>query len=186
VDNETIRIGRERLLRVFRYLGALNEHRNPVKRHIDEQLWTLWLKELPNHPSIRRGSSPADAAAPQTSAAGDEGLAAEQRDADFILKITRPRLANPPTPPALIEPWLEAGWHNPSKQLSALGNRKEGPARHAEGTVPSPSRPAWARKSSRMSLVDFPTIASLVISTAMPPKPSGRILLQVKDVTAVT
>jgi len=59
VDDETIRIGRDRLLRVFRYLGALNEHRNPVKRHIDEQLWTLWLKELPTHSSIRRGSPPA-------------------------------------------------------------------------------------------------------------------------------
>ena len=33
--------------------------------------------------------------------------------------------------------------------------------------------------------VDFPTIASAVISTAMPPKPSGRIFEQVKDVTAV-
>lgn len=43
-----------------------------------------------------------------------------------------------------------------------------------------------ARKSSRMSLVDLPTIASAVIRTAMPPKPSGRIFEQVKDVTAVT
>ena len=131
MDNETIRIGRERLLRVFRYLGALNEHRNPVKRHIDEQLWTLWLKELPNHPSIRRGSSPTAAAAAQTSVASDEGLPTEQRDSDFILKITRPRLANPPTPPALIEPWLEAGWDNPSKEASALGSRNEGPPRSA-------------------------------------------------------
>jgi hypothetical protein len=130
VDNDTIRIGRERLLRVFRYLGALNEHRNPVKRHIDEQLWTLWLKELPKHPSIRRGSSPTAAAA-QTPVASDEGLPTEQRDSDFILKITRPRLANPPTPPALIEPWLEAGWDNPSKEVSALGSRNEGPPRSA-------------------------------------------------------
>jgi hypothetical protein len=47
-----------------------------------------------------------------------------------------------------------------------------------------PSRSS--RKSSRMSLVDLPTIASAVIRAAMPPKPSGRIFEQVKDVTAVT
>jgi len=38
VDDETIRIRRDRLLMLFRYLGALNEHRNQVKRHLDEQL----------------------------------------------------------------------------------------------------------------------------------------------------
>ena len=57
MDYKTVRIGRDRLLRVFRYLEALNEHRNPVKRHLREQLWTLWLSDLPDHPSIRRGAS---------------------------------------------------------------------------------------------------------------------------------
>jgi len=138
VDDETIRIGRDRLLRVFRYLGALNEHRNPVKRHIDEQLWTLWLKELPTHSSIRRGSPPA-VEVPIPVANGD-GLPAEQRDSDFILKITRPRLANPPTPPALIEPWLEAGWDNPFKGVSTLESRNEGASRGAV-SVPFGSDP---------------------------------------------
>jgi len=123
MDSETIRIGRDRLLRVFRYLEALNEHRNPVKRQIGEQLWTLWLKELPDHPSIRRGTSPAtDLPAP---VAGDDGLPAERRDSDFILKIARPRLTNSPTPPALIEPWLEAGWENPFKEVSTLESRND-------------------------------------------------------------
>jgi hypothetical protein len=35
------------------------------------------------------------------------------------------------------------------------------------------------------SLVDFPRIASAVINTAMPPNPSGRILLQVKAATTL-
>jgi very-short-patch-repair endonuclease len=113
MDSAAIRTGRDRLLRVFRYLEALNEHRNPVKRHIREQLWTLWLKELPDHPSIRRGTSPA------------AGLPAERQDSDFILKIARPRLTNPPTPPALTEPWLEAGWENPFKEVSTLESRNE-------------------------------------------------------------
>lgn len=52
MDAEKLRIVRDRLSRVFRYLEALNQHRNPAKRQIREQLWTLWLKELPDHPSV--------------------------------------------------------------------------------------------------------------------------------------
>src|SRR6266850_5415058 len=123
MDSETIRIGRDRLLRVFRYLEALNEHRNPVKRRIGEQLWTLWLKDLPGHPSIRKGSFPnAEVSALVIS---DDEPPAERQVSDFILKIARPRLTNPPTPPALIEPWLDAGWENPFKEVSTLESRNE-------------------------------------------------------------
>ena len=66
MDSELVRTGRDRLLRVFRYLEALNEHRNPVKRHLDQQLWTLWLRDLPDHPSVRRGT-PANGAAKSSS-----------------------------------------------------------------------------------------------------------------------
>jgi very-short-patch-repair endonuclease len=109
-------MGRDRLLRVFRYLEALNEHRNPVKRHIGEQLWTQWLKDLPDHPSIKRGASPT-AELPAVVASGD-GASAERQDSDFVLKIARPKLTNPPTPPALIEAWLEPGWEDPFKEVS--------------------------------------------------------------------
>src|ERR1700730_12319544 len=123
MDSETTRIGRDRLLRVFRYLEALNEHRNPVKRHIDEQLWTLWLKELPNHSSIRTGSSLAVEV--PTPVDSHEGLPTERRDSDYILKISRARLTNPPTPPALIEPWLDVGWEKPFKEVAPLESRNE-------------------------------------------------------------
>ena len=116
MNSETIRMGRDRLLRVFRYLEALNEHRNPVKRHIGEQLWTQWLKDLPDHPSIKRGASPT-AELPAVVASGD-GAAAERQHSDFILKIARPKLTNPPTPPALIEAWWEPGWEDPFKEVS--------------------------------------------------------------------
>ena len=116
MNSETIRTGRDRLLRVFRYLKALNEHRNPVKRHIGEQLWTQWLKDLPVHPSIKRGASPT-AELPAVEASGD-GASAERQDSHFILKIARPRLTNPPTPPALIEAWLQPGWEDPFKEVS--------------------------------------------------------------------
>jgi very-short-patch-repair endonuclease len=123
MDSETVRMGRDRLLRVFRYLEALNEHRNPVKRHIGEQLWTLWLEDLPDHPSIRRGT-PA-VAEPLGLDAPDDGLSAPRQDPDFVLKIARPRLTSPPALPVAIEGWLEAGWEDPFKEVSRLESKKE-------------------------------------------------------------
>ena len=124
MDGKTVRIGRDRLLRVFRYLEALNEHRNPVKRHIREQLWTLWLSDLPDHPSIRRGASRVGEL--PALANSDDGSPAERPDSDFILKIARPRLTSPPPPAAAIAPWLEAGWEDPFREPSILESRNEG------------------------------------------------------------
>src|SRR5260370_38809932 len=57
MDAEKLRAGREKLTRVFRYLEALNQHRNPAKRQIHEQPWSFWLRNLPDHPSIQRGGA---------------------------------------------------------------------------------------------------------------------------------
>ena len=55
METEKLRIAREKLTRVFRYLEALNQHRNPAKRQIREQLWHFWLHDLPVHPAVKRG-----------------------------------------------------------------------------------------------------------------------------------
>src|SRR5258708_10205382 len=167
MDSETTRIGRDRLLRVFRYLEALNEHRNPVKRHIDEQLWTLWLKELPNHSSIQRGSSLAVEV--PTPVDSRDGMPTERRESDFILKIARPRLTNPPPPPALIEPWLEAGWENPFKEVSTLESRNEvasgGGARVRFGSDPkrAPALDQWKVHRTQWAQDERPAPAAMKI-----------------------
>jgi hypothetical protein len=87
MDLDSLRIGRERLSRVFQYLEALNQHRNPPKRQIREQLWTLWLKDLPDHPSIQRGRPPAiEENKPDTTTA-----ASSREEQDFI---SRSRVRN--------------------------------------------------------------------------------------------
>jgi len=58
-DAKSQQQGRERIARVFRYLKALNEHRNPAKRDLSEQPWTLWFRHLPDHPLIQRRFSTA-------------------------------------------------------------------------------------------------------------------------------
>ena len=145
MDSETAQTGRDRLLRVFRYLEALDEHRNPVKRHLGEQLWTLWLKDLPDHPSVRRGTPVVIES--QGLAASDDGLSAQAQGPDFVLKIARPRLTSPPAPPAALEGWLEANWEDPFKEVSVLESKLES----KKDTSPDTGRVRFAADPKRVA-----------------------------------
>ncbi len=88
MDAEKLRVAREKLTRVFRYLEALNQQRNPAKRQIHEQLWSLRLCDLPEHPAIRRGTAKLS-----SSKTKDENP--QNRDegsASYVLTVQRPRL----------------------------------------------------------------------------------------------
>lgn len=93
-QNEASSAGRKRVGQIFRYLEALNQLRNPVKRLVREQPWVLWLAGLPGHPAVRVGTP------------GEEPGSGD----DFILKVSRPKLTRAPEPPAQIAGWLRAGW----------------------------------------------------------------------------
>jgi hypothetical protein len=125
LDRDSLRIARDRVARVFRYLEALNQHRNPAKRQIQEQLWLLWFRDLPDHSSIRRGivgqSSNASAGA-KTEPRSD----LEKAGDDFILKVRRPTVTHAPGPPEVITLWLEHGWEDPTGQVRIRASRNEG------------------------------------------------------------
>ncbi len=173
MDAEKLRIARDKLTRVFRYLEALNEHRNPPKRQIREQLWNLWLHDLPEHPSIKRGAAKSR---PSKAAAAD-GQSAEGGTVTFVLKVQRPTLTAPPAPPGEIAEWLEAGWDDPANDASIQETRNESEenaeprmARFAD----NPARPTmllrwksvrddWASKEkpARASMKIFETLYAL-------------------------
>src|SRR5260370_1460885 len=121
MNPEKLRVAREKLTRVFRYLEALNQHRNPAKRQIREQLWSLWLGLLPDHPCINRGGAKSGAAKSKRAEFqnGDTG------SGGFVLKVQRPALTSPPEPPSTIAAWLEAGWDDPSKEPYVSASRNE-------------------------------------------------------------
>src|SRR6266478_6209014 len=121
MNPEKLRVAREKLTRVFRYLEALNQHRNPAKRQIREQLWSLWLHDLPDHPSIKRGASKS---VPAKSKAA-ESQNGDTSSGEFLLKVQRPALTFPPEPPITTASWLEAGWDDPSKEPSVSASRNE-------------------------------------------------------------
>ena len=41
MDADTLRVARDKLVRVFRYLEALNQHRNPAKKQIADGIAAL-------------------------------------------------------------------------------------------------------------------------------------------------
>ncbi len=110
-------IGRTLVSKVFKFLKALNEHRNPAIRRISEQPWRMWLKDIPDHSSIRRSPIPE----PTTNNAQDgqtDITAAAVNDNDFLFRVRRPQLTSSPLPPNLLEPWLHDGWQNPSSEVT--------------------------------------------------------------------
>src|SRR5262249_24836580 len=105
-----LRTARDKITRVFRYLEALNQHRNPVQRHLGGQLWSLWLHDLPCHPCIQRGVVPSN---PRALPAQDT---ATQGNDNFVLRVQRPKLSAPPHPPREIAAWLKEGWDDPERE----------------------------------------------------------------------
>src|SRR5579863_7710505 len=172
MDSEKLRVARDKLTRVFRYLEALNQHRNPAKRQIREQLWGFWLRDLPEHSAIQRGAAK-DAA---TKAKNGNGLSAED-GANYVLKVQRPRLTRAPEPPDEIAAWLEDGWDDPShvfavkQTLAEFRNRAEhsvekfpdDPARTASLERWKLLRDDWVKteKPARAAMKIFETFYSL-------------------------
>jgi hypothetical protein len=155
---------RERLLKVFEFLKAYTELRYPPVRDIGQQMRILWLKNLPQHPSVEIYQ-------------GDRGADNESENADIILRITRPDLTDCPPPPAAIADWLKLGWQNIDGSVEVHPSRnfpdKDGKARieRFEETVPRPSllkswqqeRAEWQinERPARQSLATFQTVYEL-------------------------
>src|SRR6267142_2832187 len=173
MNPEKLRVAREKLTRVFRYLEALNQHRNPAKRQIREQLWSLWLHDLPEHASIKRGTAKSSAA--KTKVADSQNVDASA--GGFVLKVQRPELTSAPEPPYGIAAWLEAGWDDPSKEPSVSASRNESdqegetrvanfeddPARLAALRRWKVAREEWAKneKPARAAMRIFETLYAL-------------------------
>ena len=105
---------KKKVLQIFRYLQALDQLRNPVKKEIGEQPWQLWLKDLPDHSCIELGQG--------------RGVCGEKEgneDDQFILSVKRPVLTEAPVPPESILPWLQNGWQDVNGKVKVLTEKEE-------------------------------------------------------------
>lgn len=104
---------RERLTKLFEFLKAYTDLRYPPVRDIAQQPHSLWLKDLPSHPSVElfRDAGKSDD---------------EAEDSDIVLCLTRPVITHCP-PPGTLSEWLKPGW----QELS--GNVEVQPTRNVIG-----------------------------------------------------
>ena len=149
MDAEKLRVAREKLTRVFRYLEALNQHRNPTKRQLREQPWSLWMRELPDHPSIQKGT--AKTSSPKVTGANSQPV--EDAGPSYVLKVRRPRLTRPPEPPEEISVWLEEGWDDPSNTIAVDETLEESEKGHEPTIVKFADDPARAAALERWKVL---------------------------------
>ena len=96
-DQPVTQVKRERLTKLFEFLKAYTDLRYPPVREINQQLRTLWLKDLPAHSSVELFRD--------TGKTNDE-----TEDSDIVLRLTRPATTPCPPPPAALSEWLKLGW----------------------------------------------------------------------------
>ena len=148
---------RERLLKVFEFLKAYTELRFPPVRDVEQQLRFLWLKTLPQHPSVEvfRGNGEADI---------------ESEDAGIVLRVTRPNVTACPAPSPAIADWLKAGWQDINGSVDVYASRNvpdEGGQARIERFEEAAQRPAllarWQQERASWQTNERPARQSLAL-----------------------
>ena len=100
---ETLEISRDRIRQIFRFLKDFNGLRNPVKRQISEQPWSMWLRDLPDHPFVRLRRRKSE---PESNVGADN-------TGDVVLRVRRAQVPLPPAVPEILTGWLPVSWRDP-------------------------------------------------------------------------
>src|SRR5450631_4475044 len=90
---------RFKLIQIFRYVQAFDHLQNKPQQEIENQPWALWFHDLPTHPCIRLNWSQGASQLDDDDTRQGKQLNADEADQDFILKVRRPLLTEPPAPP---------------------------------------------------------------------------------------
>ncbi|MCW3098349.1 MAG: Protein of unknown function (DUF559)/UvrD/REP helicase [Chthonomonadaceae bacterium] len=116
-------LAQQRITRIFRYLQAYNQIKNPVRLSVQEYDWSLWFHDLPEHPCIdafHQSDDDPDDLVPDDL---DKEPVLPDGDADLLLRVGRPEITSCPTPPEDLLPWLEPGWENPDAEAAIKPQR---------------------------------------------------------------
>ncbi|MGE5594418.1 MAG: AAA domain-containing protein [Hyphomicrobiales bacterium] len=128
----TIRMDDARPLvsRLFDFLEAFNQKRNPVVREVTRHEKVWWWSNLPASSHVARAEFEdiSDNGGPS---GDDDGL---------VLKVTRPQIPEAPRPPVGLGVWLDPGWDDPTREASWSGNRDDPELGHIDLDPDSASR----------------------------------------------
>jgi very-short-patch-repair endonuclease len=106
-----------RMKQLFKYLEALNQHRNPAIMNVEDYSWKLWIQSLPKHSNLKLLGK-------NTNQLDMFNLYEDGDDIDLenIIVIRRPKLKDCP-PPQNLKSWLHEGWENPFKETQIIESR---------------------------------------------------------------
>ncbi len=121
-SKESLDQTRSKLMQIFRYIQAFNHLQNPVQQDIDAQAWTLWFHDLPAHSCIRIGTKQEDELLAVSSDKGTKDTAASEEN--FVLKVRRPKLTEPPELPKELVPFLQKGWQSTDTTITIEPSKK--------------------------------------------------------------
>ncbi len=116
--NYSIQTAKHRTKQLFKYLEALNHHRNPAVQNVEEYTWKLWIHSFPKHPNLKLLGNPTD----QLDLANlyDEG---NDIDLEKVLIVKRPQLKDCPQPSKNVEIWLQKGWESPFNEVQVIESK---------------------------------------------------------------
>lgn len=107
-------VAQTRLTKVFKFLKALNELRNPVPRDLSTYAQILWIDKWPVHPTI-------------IVQRGDREDKEEDADVDVemepTIRVQRARLTPCPNPPNVLADWLKPTWQSVDSEVDVLESR---------------------------------------------------------------
>jgi very-short-patch-repair endonuclease len=90
---------------VFQFLKAFAERNVPVRRSLREYDWTQRLSELPSYPTIFVGSV--------VMAENGQEATGQEADSPPLMRVSRPKLTDPPAPSAALVEWTKGSWSDP-------------------------------------------------------------------------
>lgn len=107
-------VAQSRLTKVFKFLKALNELRNPVPRDLSAYAQILWIDKWPVHPTI-------------IVQRGDREEREDDADVDVemepTIRVQRPWLTPCPNPPNVLADWLKPTWQSVDAEVEVLESR---------------------------------------------------------------
>lgn len=116
VDSRDADVARERIARLFRFVAAVYERRNPAQRQVGDHEWMLRFSDIPETDSIRVVTQA------EISTAEEEPDAAEDA---VLLRCRRPSYTSPPSPPDVLAEWLGSDWTDCRNSPSPVEARNE-------------------------------------------------------------
>jgi very-short-patch-repair endonuclease/cellulose biosynthesis protein BcsQ len=143
-----LKIAKDRVQRLFKFLEEFNKHRNPARTRIEEYEWHYFLHDLPADPHILTFFDKYDTA--------DETY---DIVTPTVLDIERPRLCECTTPPEALEDWVLDGWEDPRKEAGVQASKIDESGQE-EKFASSPTRVAalqeWQRKRETWRKSEIP------------------------------